>query len=74
MKIFAIVALGIALTGCATRAQNFIAGAAVGAIIADHANQPRAVYVPPPTIRCYDRYLGRDVYGRTVYQQVCRTY
>lgn len=66
MKIFAIVALGIALTGCATRAQNFIAGAAVGAVIADHASRPR--------MHCYNQYIGRDAYGRTVYNQVCQTY
>lgn len=74
----AVVLLGVAvLSGCATNAQNAaLAGAIAGAVIANEMNQPRQVVVVPPPpprpITCYNHWIGRDVNGRAVYQQVCR--
>ena len=70
----AVVGLAV-LSGCATHAQNAaLAGVIAGAVIANEANTPRPVVVVPvhrPMI-CYNHWIGRDAYGRAVYQQVCR--
>lgn len=72
-----VCVIGIALmSGCATNAQNAaLVGAIGGAIIATELNQPRQVMVVPPRprpITCHTQFIGRDVYGRAIYQQVCR--
>ena len=67
----ATLALVSALAGCATPEQNLLAGVAIGAVIANQANQPTVV--APRPMRCYNQYIGRDAYGRTVYNQVCQT-
>jgi hypothetical protein len=74
----AIALTGLAvLSGCATNAQNAaLAGVIAGAVIANEMNQPRQVVVVPPPpprpVTCYNHWIGRDVNGRAVYQQVCR--
>lgn len=72
----ALCVLGtVALTGCATPAQNAaLAGAVAGAVIANQMNQPRTVVVAPAPrpITCWHHWIGRDHVGRAVYQQVCR--
>ena len=64
------------LTGCATPTQNILAGAAGGAFIAHSLNNPpppRVVYVPQPRpMTCHNKYVGRDQYGRVIYNQICR--
>lgn len=74
----AILILGsmVVLSGCATPTQNFLAGAAGGAIVATSLNNPpppRVIYVPPPRpVTCYNQYVGRDQFGRVIYNQICR--
>lgn len=77
MKKFILCVVSVALlSGCATNAQNAaLVGAIGGAIIATELNQPRQILLAPPRPRpftCYTQLVGRDVYGRAVYQQVCR--
>ena len=72
--ILALVGLAV-LSGCATHAQNAaLAGAIGGAVIANEMNRPKTVVVVPPPrpLTCYNHWIGRDAYGRAVYQQVCR--
>ena len=74
--ILAVVGLAV-LSGCATNAQNAaLAGVIAGAVIANEANTPRPVVVVPAPVHrpvtCYNHWIGRDAYGRAVYQQVCR--
>jgi len=75
-KLISCVVSVALMSGCATNAQNAaLVGAIGGAIIATELNQPRQFFVAPPRARpltCYTQLVGRDVYGRAVYQQVCR--
>lgn len=74
-RILIVPVLGMLLTGCATPEQNILAGMAIGAVVANEMNRPQVVYtvpMPPRPVRCYSHYIGRDAYGRVVYQQVCR--
>lgn len=63
------------LAGCATHSQTAaLAGVVTGAVIASEVNR---VHTPPPAVivqplRCHNQYIGRDVYGRTIYNQVCK--
>jgi uncharacterized lipoprotein YajG len=72
-SILIVPVLAMLLTGCATPEQNILAGMAIGAIVANEMNRPQVVYtVPSRPIRCYNHYIGRDAYGRAIYQHVCR--
>lgn len=73
-KLIAITMLSATLVGCATPQQNAaLAGAVLGAaVVSSTYNAP-----PPRPVYCsYVRgaYIGRDAYGRPMfeYHQVCR--
>lgn len=72
--ILCLVGLSV-ISGCATRAQTVaLTGVVTGAVIANEVNR---AHTPPTTVivqplRCHNQYIGRDVYGRTIYNQVCK--
>lgn len=74
MKKILILFGGLILSGCATPTQNFLAGAAGGAFIANSLNNPppRVIYVQPRPVTCYNQYVGRDRHGRIIYNQICQ--
>ena len=75
-RILLAAGCSIILAGCATPQQNVLLGVAGGAVIGHALSSPpppRVVYVSPPRpVSCYNQFVGRDQFGRTVYNQICR--